>query len=244
MRQEWTGIWVHKSVWEAKHPQDDILTRKENIAVYPDRSEENLVFVSNTTQETPLVFANARNATISSNGYVATSTATSDCEITSEQIIQDTTLRGVRFSFDTSQLSVTDTIYAGFLSGDSVVTSTNVLMAAFVYDGSNLTLAGIGNFINGDQDAPVNTHTYTSGTQICVAINSTGLIKVFIGGVEYSFTTSAPVVDDIVRFSTYFANVASAGPQVTISTAASIYPTVTDYTIGATPSMPPSNLDS
>ena len=39
MRREWNGLLVHKSVWEAKHPQLELRPRREEIAVQNARSE-------------------------------------------------------------------------------------------------------------------------------------------------------------------------------------------------------------
>jgi hypothetical protein len=35
MRKEWTGLWVHESVWNPRHPQDFVKAIPDNPAVVP-----------------------------------------------------------------------------------------------------------------------------------------------------------------------------------------------------------------
>lgn len=35
MRLEWTGLWVHQSVWHPEHPQDHVQSIPDNPAVVP-----------------------------------------------------------------------------------------------------------------------------------------------------------------------------------------------------------------
>jgi hypothetical protein len=35
MRQEWTGQWVHKDVWNPRHPQDYVKSITEDPSVFP-----------------------------------------------------------------------------------------------------------------------------------------------------------------------------------------------------------------
>lgn len=38
-RQEWNGLWVHKSVWEPKHPQLMVRGKTDDQTVEPARPE-------------------------------------------------------------------------------------------------------------------------------------------------------------------------------------------------------------
>lgn len=49
MRQEWTGAWVHKSVWEPRHPQDLIKSVPDDTSVDPVRMD-----ISQSVGETEL----------------------------------------------------------------------------------------------------------------------------------------------------------------------------------------------
>lgn len=35
MREEWTGLWVHKSVWNPRHPQDFVAAIPDDPSVFP-----------------------------------------------------------------------------------------------------------------------------------------------------------------------------------------------------------------
>lgn len=39
MRQEWTGAWVHKSVWNPRHPQDFVKAIPDDPSVDPARAD-------------------------------------------------------------------------------------------------------------------------------------------------------------------------------------------------------------
>lgn len=53
MKQEWTGLWVHKSVWEPRHPQDIITPKDDQTSVYPATPEAPLVFDQYTPATMP-----------------------------------------------------------------------------------------------------------------------------------------------------------------------------------------------
>ena len=43
MRKEWNGLWVHRSVWEPRHPQDFVRVDPENPTaslVFPQKSKQ------------------------------------------------------------------------------------------------------------------------------------------------------------------------------------------------------------
>lgn len=52
MRQEWTGEWVHKSVWNPRHPQEFVKVLPEDTSVWPVSPD-----IAITTGETTVYFA-------------------------------------------------------------------------------------------------------------------------------------------------------------------------------------------
>lgn len=242
MRREWNSKWVHKSEWEERHPQDVIKAVKDNPRVTPVRDESAVVNVTQQLTE-PVAFSIIGNGIVlSDDNYSAASEVVIDAaaervNASSSPLSTYTGLTGVRFSLDNSLFSQDDTIIIGFLDSTMVSSATKSLSASLAYNAASDNFSiNIGNFINGDLLSPANTHSYTSGDQICVAINSSGLVELIIGGVTYSYTPGVAVTG-LTHFGVYFFR-ASIGNKVSISQSASIFSGVTDFTMSTIPTLP------
>jgi len=249
MRQEWTGRWVHYSEWEPQQPQEIITPKKDNQRVWPVRDEQAVVNVNANAPDNPLTIIgiNTNNAQIQNNGFDVVTTANGVLvSAYSVDIQQYSAKHGVRFSIDKTLFSDTDAIYIGYANNQLLESSTENLIIGLVYDlaSDNLVLEVIGNTANADNTTnPAQSYTYQSGDQICVSIDNTGLIELRISGVVFSHQTTSPAVTSITNFIEYFYST-NAGGKVSISTAASIYPTIIDYEVSSVPNIPPSQLDS
>lgn len=250
MRQEWTGRWVHYSEWEPQQPQEIITPKKDNQRVWPVRDEQAVVNVVIDSSSQILYTTATRLISVSNSGRTITATE----NITgpnlqtavSDPIVQTSQLKGVRFSVDMSKLADQDIIYVGYVDSTSLQDATKALLATLQYDiaTNNLIVVDLGNVINGDAASyPAVIHTYTSNDQICVAIDSTGLIELRIGGETYSFLTSLPSVDGLRYFLSMFVY-SSSGAEITLATGANNFTGVTDFTMSTVPVIPPSQLDS
>ena len=57
MRQEWTGAWVHQSVWEPRHPQDSVRAVPDDTSVSPVRMDVKSAVGQTTLNGTHTKFA-------------------------------------------------------------------------------------------------------------------------------------------------------------------------------------------
>lgn len=247
MRQEWTGRWVHYSEWEPQQPQEIITPKKDNQRVWPVRDEQPVVMVSTSAESSgPVTFVSADSGLlIASNGYsVESISGASNLLTRSDAVTPSSSLQGVRFTIDKSQFADNDVILVGFIDGQTIAKSTKDLSVYLKYDQGtdNIIIEALGSILTTNYDTPAVSHTYTSGSQICIAITSLGVVTCVIGGVTYSYTPS-PAITGLNYFGTIFFT-ASAGVVVNISQEANIFTGITDFSMNTTPYIPPSQLDN
>jgi len=237
MRQEWTGRWVHYSEWEPQQPQEIITPKKDNQRVWPVRDEQAVVNVRPDNLPSPLTFESTANSNtvIFNGGYSAKSLTESissdDGSASSISLTQNVGLTGVRLTINTSVLTSEENyFYIGFTDGEFISSSTKSLFAVIKYTkATNETaILYVGDIITGDLSNILHVlSTYADGDQLCVSIKNGGYVQFDTPDYSVNYTTS-PSVEGLKYFSVFLLGIDAT---VNISQAASIYPTIAEYTV-------------
>lgn len=179
MKQEWTGAWVHRSKWEARHPQDIIKSIPDNQSVFPSNKEDELVFVDDyigvpvQNNFTSTSSIDGAQAIISQDGYSFSKIADGKVSVIStDKLDTGSEYKCVRIKFDQSNFVNGDSLYLGF-SDES--TGVNLTSLQLVYDIGNAGMS----YYNGSSWIK-----YNSGTTIYLCYKSNGDFKAIINGTD------------------------------------------------------------